>query len=387
MYSDLTLVNEMPVSDVTTEQLRASTGGFWTDIAPNQEFLAALNTGELLLANNALQKVYDAADLRSLITAPLYYVPTLQIFGFKLSELEETAAGYTFPLPTNLVSFNFCTNNPETLDTVYLEIVDIIIDTTADTITFVDNPFEDTTLTTTTDDTDTIVWVWAFSPQFDYNYLYNHYGFVLGINGDTSFEYKQLLQIIWNATVGGTSRFDILKLLALAYDIELVDEEPTVDNWDVLDCADGTLDSRVYCIHVPASFLSNSEDYTGELIFYNTEVVPTIAGGDISWDIEGDAADVARFWDTTRYNETINGTTVLDMLTAAGEDTTTVNPAELLIKYFLANNTLLLLKPATMIPTYFGTILTRMLRRILPPWTGLLIADCISASPSPSPSP
>jgi len=388
MYSSLTLNNDFPLNNITSEQFRALSGDFWTETAPQQSFLEALSAGELLLAQNALKNLYDAANLKSLITAPVYYQPETKGFGLKLSEMTVVTGGFSFPLPENLVSVEYFATSPSESAVVYLTDVDFSIDTAAETLTFVENPFTNTNLTQTTQDDDTLVWVWCVDAKFDHNYLYNYYGFVLNLVQESSEEYKELLTIIWNAVVGGTSRLDILKLLALIYDVTLENEIPTVDNWDVLDCADSNLDSRIDSIIVPPSFLSTPSSYIDALVFENKLVDVSINGTEISWEITGEPEDIVQFWETVRANEVATGVTLLEVIESwEGSVPAQINPAEFLVRYFLRNNALILLKPADMVPVNFGSIMNSLVRRILPPWTGLLTANCVSAEGSPSPSP
>ena len=388
MYSTLTLNNDFPLNTITSEQFRALSGDFWTETAPQQSFLDALSAGELLLAQNAFKNLYDAADLKSLITAPVYHQPETKGFGLKLSEMTAVTGGFSFPLPENLVSVEYFATSPSESDVVYLTDVDFSIDTTAETLTFVENPFTNTNLTQTTQDDDTLVWVWCVDAKFDRNYLYNYYGFVLNLIQESSEEYKELLTIIWNAVVGGTSRLDILKLLALIYDVTLENEIPTIDNWDVLDCADGNLDSRIDSIIVPPSFLSMPSAYIDNLVFENKLVDVVVNGTEVSWEITGEPDDIVQFWETVRANEVSTGVTLLEAIESwEGSVPAQINPAEFIVRYFLRNNALILLKPADMVPVNFGSIMNSLVRRILPPWTGLLVANCVSAEGSPSPRP
>ena len=86
--------------------------------------------------------------------------------------------------------------------------------------------------------------LWAQTCDFDWNYLWSHYGYVLGIIGTSSDAYKQLLDVFWTSRVlGNMTTAGIRHLLSAVSGIPIV-IEPT-ETVIAIDIDPETLKKRV----------------------------------------------------------------------------------------------------------------------------------------------
>lgn len=129
-------------------------------------------------------------------------------------------------------------------------------------------------------------------------------------------------------------------------------------------------------------------DFAGDLTFTNTDVplvVETDSDGftEVSFEIDGSAADVALFWSTTHANGKAEGRTLahlLDTRTNKSSEPTadnlpaTVNPAEFVVKNVLRNNAVLVKIDEDYIPdTALGLSKIDLLEYVVPPHVVVLV--------------
>jgi len=88
-------------------------------------------------------------------------------------------------------------------------------------ITFRKNPFDNPLIP---QDGDGTLALWGFRAEYDYEYLYNHFGYLLGLRMSTSQEYKDTINAIMDALSEGLTLTKLNAILAIMTGTPLVKE-------------------------------------------------------------------------------------------------------------------------------------------------------------------
>jgi hypothetical protein len=65
--------------------------------------------------------------------------------------------------------------------------------------------------------------------EFDEDLLNTRYGAILGLNAKTSVKYQQLLNIVFDAIITGTTNFQLLQLISILYNCPIAKDNETVE--------------------------------------------------------------------------------------------------------------------------------------------------------------
>ena len=263
--------------------------------------------------------------------------------------------------------------------------------------------------------------LWLFRASFDWDYIYNLFGYVLGLELDSSDNYKEVVNSTMDAIAGGTAAKQMERLVSMLVDIPLVQSSPEtvevvttdpnqrliitdkevyrfpltttpavsvgdvvqdgdslINEFNVIQFGSGSDDASA----LPGIVVGNGllgEGFLEELLFEN-KTVPLVVTGAIGeerveFEIQGHPLDVQFFWDTVHANRLVYGQSLYDLMKASSEGVpTTVNPMNFLIENVLRNNAFAI----HVVSSGFGVNALGfgpgiLLRRITPPHTLLLI--------------
>jgi hypothetical protein len=149
-----------------------------------------------------------------------------------------------------------------------------------------DDPFNDARLTVTSilDDrgnvTDREVVLWAFNSHEDWEYLYEHYGYVIRRKLASSESYANLINSLWNGFVGGLSARDLDWALAAIVGIPMVRETSEVVE-GVLGYAYKTVVcTDQHCYIYPAQSQANVS--IGQTVYAGQALVDTVSVFDLA---------------------------------------------------------------------------------------------------------
>ena len=384
-----------------------------------------------------LPSVYKAGDL--------VYGPQLGTVPDRPAGFTQTYAGQDNPLivkvklPDLLVDAPFTIQNTILVPSrVLVKDLDYDIDTDRQVISFHSNPFQDTAIPhrDVFDDAGTRVdeeiALWVYRGSVDLDYIYNHFGYVLGLQLKSSENYKALLNAFWDMHLLGPSKeqFEVFMsalsgapmILDPTETVEVVQTEAdsilivtntrvyraaltanvVVSVGDVLHAGDPitdavrieelTGDSPDFSI-LPALALSKnflSGDYLSELTVRNQTVSLEYDGLDadgkafVKFEVSGFPGDVDKFWNDaqTRGKESGNKT-LAEMLDTRVNPTTqptpsnlpaTVNPLEFMVENLLGNNLFVIrVRQASFTAGAPGVEMFRLLRRVIPPHTTYIV--------------
>jgi hypothetical protein len=263
--------------------------------------------------------------------------------------------------------------------------------------------------------------LWLFRPAIDQEFIWTHFGYIMGIRLPSSQNYKDLVNAILDAITGCTATEQVLGMLAAVTDCgfalgdEVVEDivsgnellvitdshvyrytpacTPVVNVGDALIAGDaivntvethylnhGTVPDWLNTLSIGGGMLPSN--YMSDITFGNTDtpliVEPNVDGyTKISWSLGGFPADVAEFWDEVHRRGVASGQTLAHSLDTrpdpAGEPTAaslpaSINPLEFLADNYLRYNALLVrIRTGGFGPNALGLDQLRHLRRIVPP--------------------
>ena len=276
--------------------------------------------------------------------------------------------------------------------------------------------------------------LWVYRGQFDWRHIAEQFGYVIGLKLPSSEPYKRLVNAVLDGITEGPSRRSVLNVLSAVCDVPLVLEtQETVETIDTDSRAQWVVtDKHAYEIHPDAAVIVNSGDvlsqgdplcdtlrllefnrgqtpsadvlrslglgkgflasgYYGDVVFENTTTdwlvtPPSPDTGNytrMEFTVHGAPGDVEKFWDDVHAAGVARGQTLamlldtrdekIDQPTAANLPTT-VNPVQFLCENILrVNYGVAVVQSATLGRNALGLHHARILRKIVPPHTALLI--------------
>lgn len=252
-----------------------------------------------------------------------------------------------FPKPEDLVTANLIVNRFTDPTLMLNRGVDWTMDDSA--IIFNINPFEDARVSKrpvyedgTIVDYEALLWI--FKGDFDFETIYQQFGYVIGMRMQSSKGYRELMNAIWDGMIGGSRRKDILRAFSAMTGVPLVRDEqetvkvittdntsrmvitdtnvykfdlnatPTVEVGDVVyryqtltdtlqvsQFNRGQTPSDLQALAIGEGFLSTC--FYADLVFENKEVPLTVIEDDptgftrVEWPLGGFPLDVQQFFD------------------------------------------------------------------------------------------
>lgn len=301
-------------------------------------------------------------------------------------------------------------------------------------IVFLTSPFDDPAMTpelitdasgTTVDQSLTL---WLYKARLDWQYLYEQFGYLIGVAAPSSIRYRQMINAVLDAISVGTTLDAVSRVMEAVAGVpnvesdgetvEMVESDaygvlvatdrqayafvpgsepvvavgdilnqgdPLVNSVRIVEAGNGAVPDFVTQISLGRGMLPAS---IGELVFTDAitslEVETDVDGfTKVSWALGGEAADVTEFFDEMHSRGVAAGVTLanyLDMRTVKiGQPNeaslpSTINPLRFLVENALRNNTLFIsLRPALFGDDALGTSMLGLLRMVLPPEVTALI--------------
>jgi len=427
-------------------------GSMWSTIYVGKDFLVTRTDGKLRIAKQNHADLVAAGDMISRFLIPLYHTEKWYALQLTESELSEAfaiwhfddedlpdfdaAPGFTFdqPIitgsigttkPANLANTVMITDRMTDATVMLMRDIDYLIVESENAIVFRNNPFDNPDIPTEKifedgEVVDRTMVLWMYQAEFDWDLLYNHFGYVIKLDLPTSDDYKTLINIIMDCIVRATSQVDAERLIATTYGIPLVSsyseqvEDVREDANELLVVTDkavyghtrastalvaeddevrlgqslsdavtiyelrrGTVRPSTAAITVPVGMVSPAVG--GELVWANDEVPVTVTGAAgqerVEWPLGGASTAVAAFWELTHQRRLIYGDSLYDLLVAEyGAVPATINPMHFLIDNVLRNNAfLVVIQRSGISQDAINTEIDSLLRKIMPPHCLVLI--------------
>lgn len=474
--------------------LLAVLGSWWADAYSGRDQVLGIVEGKAQLENQTMLDLMELLAAMSRFSVPIYHTNNWYPLYLKASERNDAQTSlvryddgtvydsgehydipqhkpsHAFPLPADLVSVPLIMNRFIDPTMMLNDGMDYLLRDHA--IIFRQNPFDDPRVAKRSlyengivVDTEAIVWV--FRGQFDWDTIYEQFAYVIGMRLRSSAGYRDLMNAVYDAMVGGTTLVDLLRAFSAMTGVPVVKEavetveEITADNKNLIIITDltvykfglaavptvsvgdvvrrgqsitdalqlhelnrGVVPDGLDALAVGRGFLASC--FYSDLIFEDQELPLTVYENDpsgytkVTWPLGGFPLDVEHFFSelhargvadaqrpvddcepaikTIRYpandcdtEELIGrrGTMAhfLDRRPApVGEPTAsqlprTINPLKFLVQNILRNNACIVrLKAASAGAASVGLHNVRLLRKIMPPQTAVILVIDLTAA-------
>lgn len=233
------------------ENLLAVLGSWWADTYAGREQVANLVAGKAQLENQSAFDLMELLASLSRFSVPIYHTANWYPLYIKASERNDAQTSLlrydgtvnyddgdrydtpvkrpfnAFPRPTELVEAPLLLNrfvSPTLTQNAGIDYV--LVD---DAIIFRANPFDDPRVAKrpiyadgVIIDTEALLWV--YRGQFDWDTIYRQFAYVIGLRLKSSAGYRDLMNAVYDAMVGGTTSSDTLLALSAMTGVPLVRE-------------------------------------------------------------------------------------------------------------------------------------------------------------------
>lgn len=279
--------------------------------------------------------------------------------------------------------------------------------------------------------------LWVFRGEFDWGHVYTHFGYVLSLRLASSEDFRAIVNAIMDAYVLGTAVQQVNAAVAAITGIPVVVEAqetvelvsrdsshlvvvtshtvykypldctPTVAVGDVVvagdqlvdtvtfyEFNDGTVPDALGALTMALGFLPGG--YVDGITFVNSDVPLDVSSDEngvtrIEFELGGFPTDVEAFWDSVHSDGISRGLTLARMLDVRGTDAdteptaaslpSTINPLAFLLQNVLRFNAFVVRIKAGRTNSTMGLANLRLLRRIVPPWTAMIVLLDLTADP------
>lgn len=377
-----------------------------------------------------------------------YSTPTLNVYdsstNLNYGEIQSQTF-YSVGRPKNLHNVRVLLDRVTAPNVEWINGIDFWLQ--EDVITFRENPFnneyvpQQEILDSTGTISDKQITLWLYRGQWDWNTVYEQFGYALRLKLESSEGYKNVINAIFDAFVEGTSVRSQQLLLSSAYGVPVVREAEetveviasdadklnvitdknvyqfplntttTVAVGDVLAAGDSLTDLLQVFELNKGSTLSSTDvsavtlesgvlawGFWNGLTFENKTVDTVVEEGvdgytKISWELSGFPFDVEKFWNDVHANGVASGQTLAMLLDVrenpTGQPTAaslpaTVNPLQFLADNVLRNNAYIVkVKPGSQLANQLAFFPAEQFRKIQPPHTLMLLIVELDYADSP----
>lgn len=231
--------------------LLAVLGSWWARDFAGTDQVSALVDGKAQIENQSLFNLMEVIASISRFSVPIYHTENwypLYLLASQRNDAETSLLQYdgsanydqgylydvpkdqpfnSFPCPPTLINAPLILNRFTDPTMTQNNGIDFVLNN--DAIIFRNNPFDDPRVATRivytngiATDTEAILWV--YQGQFDWDLIYQQFAYVIGLRLQSSAGYRDLMNAIFNAIVGGTSRGDIMAAFSAMTGVPLVRE-------------------------------------------------------------------------------------------------------------------------------------------------------------------
>lgn len=241
--------------------LLAALGGWWANDYHGRDQVGAIVRGKAQIENQTMLDVMELIASLSRYSVPIYHKDNW--YALYLCESQRNDADtsllrydngavyndghlydvprdrpdHAFPRPADMVDAPIMFNRFTDPTLTWESGVDYVF--RDDAVIFLVNPFDDVRIAKRPVYEDGIVVdqeaiIWVFRGDFDWDTIYRQFGYAVGVRLQSSAGYRQLLNAVYDAMVGGTARQQILSAFSAMTGVPLVLEtQETVAAIDV----------------------------------------------------------------------------------------------------------------------------------------------------------
>jgi hypothetical protein len=419
---------------------------FWTTLFGNVDNVVDLLRTYKLSERQLAGQMQELQDTVGRQTCPVHHTQDWYELTLLLSTRQAgpIPGSVSYVLPAVLQNCLQVTNAITTPSAAWHNGVSMTIDPVNHLINFAADPFNDPNVVpvpvhdSTGTVIDTALTLWLFKAKLDWQYLYEQFGYVVGVGQDMASTYalKTLLNAVYDAYTAGSTYDAVSRLLTALTDIPLAVGNETVqaitqDATNLLVITDQTVykfSPDATAVVLPGQQLNRNDpltdalqiieptagvippiisqlslgpgfllvDISNELLFKNASVPLNVQTGvsgytKLTWQLGGFTTDVTTFFNDLHSRGVAAGATLANYLDTrtvpVGQPTaadlpTGINPLQFLVQNVLRNNCLFVyLKVDQFGPKALGTGLASLLRQVVPPhMTVIVYAEVVQAT-------
>ena len=452
------------------DAVRQQLGSFWEGVFARPDQIRSMVDARLELAAQTHQHVEELADAFSRFSAPV--LQRRRWVRLRLRESDRNSdeasllrydgsAGYhpatpyqygvpftgarpTWAAPPNLRSLPLLANRMTSPSATLVEGVDYALERGA--IRFREDPFRNSAIPKQEirdvqgEVVDRQISLWGWQAGFDEQALYKQYGYVFGLQLESSRRYRDLLNALYDMLIEGTTVRSLGRLFEALLDAPLARGGETVERivrepsrtWVITDREAYRASANAQIPVSEGDTLSEGDALTGALSFFDlqrggcpdpdrlarlalgpgllaagfyqdlvfpNESVPLETFRDdegdlgVRWELQGFPGDVDRFFDLLHARGKASGQTMANLLDTRADPATetqpehlpdTINPMEFLCRNVFRHQALLaFVDPTQQGPEALGLGYGRVLRQVLPPQFLLIVAATLAIEDQP----
>lgn len=320
-------------------------GSYWQDSFPDKDVLVGIMRAREVMFEQAHIDRSEAVSLAARSTSPVYHTELWKPIKLLKSSANDTTINRltygankalygqvgvmpydrifnygesimggnntVIPLDSNIKHIRLLCNSVTNPTLILVAGVDFLI-TSDNMLTLALNVFTDPRVQsmnvyTSTGDLDTEATLWAFSCDIDMQYMWKHYGFVVGALSSSSEVYNTFVNAMWDSHVAGSSVDSFRKMLAAAFDAPIAVGDETIELILTGRSVQVVTDKRVYRVPLTATLIVN----VGDVLKPGDFLVDTV-----------DILDLSRSDDGLKLHSTPG--TVIPLTNAIKNDWTTI---------------------------------------------------------------
>lgn len=244
-----------PASDFDRpQQLLAALGSFWASAYAGNDQVQVFATARAQLEQQTYQQVLELVGSLSRFHVPIFQQDNWYFLRLRESDRNNAQVSvakfdeanltfnsgltydaarelpwHAFPLPEQLSRAALIMNRLGEPSVVLTDGIDYVLDVANGAIIFRDNPFANSLIAQRPvfdggEVADREVGLWIFRGEFDFNTIYQQFGYVLGLKLKSSAGYRELVNAVFDALVLGPSAAQLDQALAIVSGIPLVKE-------------------------------------------------------------------------------------------------------------------------------------------------------------------
>lgn len=445
---------QYPTNDLDKpDQILPLLGSDWDEMYEGRQMLVDGIQARTGMAKQVHQDLVEAGDALSRQKCPIYHTELWLPIRLRESEMNSTDAAmwrfddaglptldtilafdvalngssYTFTRPAAMVGCPVIINRITEPSLSLQHGFDYYLDPARNALVFRQNPFDNALIAKQEIFVDGVavdreIVLWGFQVQLDWELPYYHFGYMLDLRMPSSQGYLDVLNIIFDGIINGSSTGTIQDLVAAMTGIPVatvsgevvvdvrrdarhnliltdhscykasLNASPVVAVGDILTRGQSLTDALTILEFRRGTDISDSDlamltlyegfltpGFQGEIGFRNIRtpvVVSGAAGAErVEWALTGHPLDLTRFWDLVHERRLTYGESLYELLEGLpGGVPAEINPLQFLADHCFRNNAfVILLKCEGFGDTAAGLAPSRFLRQLLPPNVAVLL--------------
>jgi len=451
-------------------RLLAEVASFWNNVFGQREFVRDILFAKGQLEQQTVQQLTELFDSVSRFKLPPFHLERWYLITLLESDLNQGKAAqllydgevdydptgpfkygvprqlnqFTWDAPAELVDTGVLVNRIHDASLTMTRGVDFLLEDGS--LFFRENPFDNPLvpvrdIVVGQEVVDRQIGLWVFQAKFDWDYIFEQFGYVIQLSLESGDEYKGMINAVFDALVEGTTQrsvenafeamtgstlvqnptetvkaivdepgrqlvitdqvvyeySDLVSVIVSVGD-KVIEGQALVDTLQFFEFNRGQCPTQEQCQAVALGRGFLGRGFFGDLVFENKSTPLVVETDDegytkVSWEIGGFPTDVVKFFDDLHANGLAAGQTLANLLDTrtnkvgepqASNLPTTINPFEFLCQNVLRNHAYLAkIRTAGFGPGAVGMNAGKILRKVHPPQTALIIAAELAHTDDP----